>query len=62
VNIIDIFAWTSLGIVDQCSLSISNIKPNVFTYISISTPSVQTVAAVSFNLELSTPLLPSDIL
>jgi hypothetical protein len=61
-NFISIYSYNTLGNIDSCSLSISQIQPNTFKAISLTQGVVQTLANVNFDLTLSTPLAASDLL
>jgi hypothetical protein len=61
-NFITIFSYNGQGAIDQCSITISSIQPNTFATATISQAVVQTSASLSFNLKLSSPLLPADTL
>ena len=61
-NFISLYSYNSLGVVDSCDLSISQVQPNTFASLAISQGVVQTVSSVRFDMTLSTPLTPTDYL
>ena len=48
------------GQYDSCAISLTSHQPNNFTSATISQAIVQSTSALTFNLQLSTPLLVND--
>lgn len=61
-NFIHLQAYDSLGVYDQCSLSITGVLPNTFTELSVSQVTVQLNSFLQFTLISTTPIQSTDSL